>query len=124
MCWRGKRPQKESYPSFANQKFAAHAGPLVLFGHGVGQGDQHLVDAIRRHPDRPIAISLRGTNEEAEIIRNKLRFQKWFPHARFFAAETHPLGSPDPAAFTKNAKNISRLLWPAAELSARPAARA
>ncbi len=84
-----------SYLSFANQKFAAHAGPLVIFGHGLGQGDKHLVDAIKRQPDRPFAISIHGTNDEAEIIRNKLRFQKWFPHARFFAAETHPLGSPE-----------------------------
>ncbi len=71
--------------------------PLVVFGSELGEQDQHLVEALNRNPNRPIAVSVRrdgkGDNEIRAIkagIRAGLDAIPLF----FFDSATHPLGSP------------------------------
>ena len=70
--------------------------PLLVFGHALGEQDQHLIDAINTTSDRSVAISLvnegeQKLREERHRILGKLRTDKVF----FYAAESHPLGSTD-----------------------------
>jgi hypothetical protein len=70
--------------------------PLLVFGHSLGEQDQHLIEAINANPDRPVAISMRrksGEELRAEQARiyGKLRTTK----VHFYDAKTHPLGSPE-----------------------------
>lgn len=71
--------------------------PLVVFGSDLGEQDQHLVEALNRNPDRPIAVSIRREGKtENDIratkagIRAGLNSNPLF----FFDSTTHPLGVP------------------------------
>lgn len=69
--------------------------PLVVFGSELGEQDQHLVDALNRNPNRPIAVSIRRQGREANDIRATkaaLRSALSADPLLFFDAETHPLG--------------------------------
>lgn len=72
------------------------SGPLVVFGHSLGEQDRHLIDAINANPDRPVAISMvdgeKGLRERKAAIWGKLKQQVKDVH--FFDAATHPLGIP------------------------------
>jgi Domain of unknown function (DUF4917) len=62
--------RRSEYLSFAFSKFSEHRGPLVVFGHGLGNADLHLVNAMK-HWSRltvpQIAISMRP--DTAQNIR-------------------------------------------------------
>lgn len=77
------------------KRFEERAGPLVVFGHGLGEQDQHLVDAINWHPDRAVAVSIRpGKRRTARTRQAQVRAKLATPHLFFFDSETHPLGDP------------------------------
>lgn len=80
------------YLSFAYERFSAHRGPLVIFGHSLSDHDAHLREVMRRWGDRRIAISIPGSAEWEESMS---LYEAALPRADlvFFAAETHPLGS-------------------------------
>jgi hypothetical protein len=70
--------------------------PLVVFGSGLTEQDQHLVDALNRNPTRPIAVSIRKEGRGEKEIRDakkKIRAGLDAP-LFFFDSSTHPLGSP------------------------------
>jgi hypothetical protein len=71
--------------------------PLVVFGSELGEQDQHLVEALNRNPDRPIAVSIfkegKGKNE-IRAIKASLRSGLNADPLVFFDAATHPLGLP------------------------------
>jgi hypothetical protein len=74
--------------------------PLVVFGSELSEQDQHLVEALNRNPERPVAVSIRkrGKSEKdiraaKAIIRAGLDAHEVF----FFDSATHPLGLSDPA---------------------------
>lgn len=87
---------RSDYLSFAYQQFASHEGPLVVFGHSLGEADNHLTDAMKRWGGREIAISV-FPNEPEEIIAFKANLHRRLPRAEllFFDSTTHPLGSGD-----------------------------
>jgi hypothetical protein len=84
------------YLAFVYGQLQDAAGPLVVFGHSLGEQDRHLIDAVNANPERPVAISMRKKSqrqlrEQQSDIYGKLRTKE----VHFFDAETHPLGSPD-----------------------------
>lgn len=87
---------RSDYLTFAYTQLAHHDGPLCIFGHSLGDVDQHIVDAIRRAGIRDIACSLRHGPREA-VIASKANIIAKLPEANllFYDAATHPLGSPD-----------------------------
>lgn len=71
--------------------------PLVVFGSDLGEQDQHLVEALNRKPDRPVAVSIRkkGKSEkEIRTIKAGLRGSLDASPLVFFDSESHPLGLP------------------------------
>jgi hypothetical protein len=84
------------YLSFALATFRDISGPVVAFGHSLGEFDQHIVRSMRRWQDREIAVSvLPGTDEE--VVQKKAEIRAALPAAQlyFFNAFTHPLGLPE-----------------------------
>jgi hypothetical protein len=85
---------RSDYLSFVFARLAQDAGPLVIFGHSLGNSDRHLVDAIASHNSRPIAVALQAIGnirqEKASVIRS-------LPDSKiyFYDAATHPLGAAD-----------------------------
>lgn len=69
--------------------------PLVVFGSDLGEQDQHLVEALNRNPNRPIAVSVWSRGKDANDIRATkaaLRGALAADPLVFFDADTHPLG--------------------------------
>ncbi len=82
------------YLAHVYDQFKEQEGPLVVFGHSLGDQDRHLIDAINEHPDRPVAVSMvqRGKKELREqqsAIWGKLHTEE----VVFYDASTHPLGA-------------------------------
>jgi Domain of unknown function (DUF4917) len=83
------------YLTHCLKRFEHHEDPLVVFGHGLGEQDQHLVDAINGHPDRAVAVSVRpGTRKAVRAWQARFRAKLDTPHLYFFDSTTHPLGDP------------------------------
>ena len=87
--------RRSEYLSFAMQTLREEAEPLAIFGTSLGPSDAHVVSAINRHPQRPLAIAVRSGTAE-QIRTSKAHWHLAFPHqpVTFFTAETHPLGDP------------------------------
>lgn len=85
---------RSDYLSFAFSHFLHDRSPLVIFGHSLGESDQHIVNAIAAHKRRSVAISIRPCNN---IRRAKAAYIEKLPEAEihFFNAETHPIGAPE-----------------------------
>jgi len=86
--------RRSDYLSFAFERFSAHQGPLVIFGHALGTEDQHIVQAVRQLGDHaPIGVSILGGDPD-RIIERKLNLMQKLPRAdlHFFDAASHPLG--------------------------------
>ncbi len=82
------------YLAFALRKLREYRDPLVVFGHRMGEQDQHLIDAINEHPLRPLAIGLvdrgkRTNRRRQHEIRSRLEDSEVY----FYDAASHPLGS-------------------------------
>ena len=75
--------------------FSEMKDALVVFGQRLGSQDHHLIQAIRRAPDRHIAFGVHATTER-EVDRQREYVSDLFPEAtvRFFDTGTHPLGDP------------------------------
>ena len=90
---------QSDYLSFVYERFAAHKGNLVVFGHGLGESDDHLVNAMERWGspwDPPqVAISIRSHGGEQAVRQEKARLAQRLPNADlwFYDADTHPLGT-------------------------------
>ncbi len=82
---------RSDYLSFAYSQFQIHKKSLVIFGHSLGDSDQHLVNAIKAANITNIAISMMQPDEERMV-----RLRKNFPSSNlfFFNAQSHPLGNP------------------------------
>ena len=86
------------YLTFMHQCLENCADPLVIFGHSLNAGDQHIVDAISRM-DRPIAISICDDVDikkaKAKIVATLLESDNSnidIQNIQFFNSKTHPLG--------------------------------
>jgi hypothetical protein len=82
------------YLAHVYETFKTKTGPLLVFGHALGEQDRHLINAINANPDRPVAISMRKKSkkrlrEQQGDVWGKLDAEEVY----FFDAGTHPLGS-------------------------------
>ncbi|SKA31629.1 DUF4917 family protein [Consotaella salsifontis] len=85
---------RSDYLSFVFSCLVHDPGPLVIFGHGLGDSDKHIVEVIGAHQGRSIAVSLRpGGN----VRQKKAAIIEALPNAalHFYDASTHPLGAAD-----------------------------
>jgi hypothetical protein len=84
------------YLSFAFSRFSDHRGDLVVFGHSLGEADQHLINVMKSWSQKTIAIALRPGNQN-HIVENKVRLNELLKkHALvYFDSTTHPLGTSD-----------------------------
>ena len=87
--------RRSDYLSFGYERLKTVPGPLTIFGHSLGEQDQHLSHAvIEAEKERAIAVSICAFSDD-EAIERKLALKMKFPRAdlRFFDSESHPLGS-------------------------------
>lgn len=100
---------RSDYLSFAYSQFMNHEGPLVIFGHSLGETDLHLISALkniikRSRANLKIAISIYSQGKSSEKIwQQKANLHEKLcdglprnrkPELVFFDSQTHPLGSP------------------------------
>ena len=68
---------------------------LCIFGHSLGEQDQHLIDALRQAPLKTLCVSI-YPRSEAFIRFQKNHYTALFAdkklELRFFDSKTHPLG--------------------------------
>jgi len=88
--------QENDYLSFALTQLREATLPMVVFGHSLSPQDAHLIEALNRRPERPMAISIRvedGVDVLARQahVRHVLKARSLY----FFDAATHPLGLPE-----------------------------
>ncbi len=107
------------YLAFAYEQLQDTTGPLVVFGHALGDQDRHLIDAINANPERPVAISMRKKSkaklrEQQSAIYGKLRASP--DDIYFFNAATHPLGSSELTVESKRTRFLGRR-YPTADKS-------
>ena len=93
--------RESAYLTFAYEELSSFWARLVIFGNRLGEQDQHLVRAIAKCRERPIAISIRPGDEQ-RIKRDKAHYigtLSGVDDAKplFFDSTTHPCG--DPLAF-------------------------
>ena len=90
-----KSIRHSDYLSFCHEQLMSHKDSLCIFGHSLGEQDQHLIDALRQAPLKTLWISIYPRNEAF------IRFQKHHYAAlfadkkltlRFYNSKTHPLG--------------------------------
>jgi len=98
--------EQSSYLSFAHRHFAENVSDLVILGHSLGQGDEHLVKEIkkrrlptgaRRSVPRKIAIGIHtsGGSIGTQLARfRRLLTGKAAAEVYFFDAQSHPLAAP------------------------------
>lgn len=83
------------YLSDALDRLRRFKRPIVVFGSDLSEQDRHLVDALNRNPDRPVAVSIRREGRSGNEIRSAkagLRSRLNSSQLVFFDAATHPLG--------------------------------
>ena len=90
-----KSIRMSDYLSFCHEQLMAHKDSLCIFGHSLGEQDQHLIDALRLAPLKTLCISI-YPRSEAFIRFQKNHYTQLFAQnkvaLRFFNAKTHPLG--------------------------------
>ena len=87
--------------------------PLVVFGSRLGEGDQHLVEALNRNRDRPVAVSIHAEGrDESDIsaVKGALRGHLKSSRLLFFDAATHPLGLSELSRSSKKSGRRRRYL--------------
>lgn len=83
------------YLRFALNQLRQVNYPLVVFGSGLSEHDQHLVDAINEYPRRPVAISMLP-DYKPDLAKKQIDlYGRLASEPIFFDATTHPLGSED-----------------------------
>jgi hypothetical protein len=89
--------ERNAYLCHAYEALEDDDGSLLVFGHSLGKQDQHLIEAIRAQPDRPVAISMLPGKDQLDLEERQVRIRKrlGMPHVYFYDASSHPLGDPD-----------------------------
>jgi hypothetical protein len=88
--------ERSEYLAHAYEQLSGRRASAVVFGHSLGEMDEHLVSAIRGWGLATIAVSVwPGMGPEA-IIELKVSLRRRLPDARllYFDSTTHPLGNP------------------------------
>jgi hypothetical protein len=91
-----KAINRSDYLTFALDKLKKYKNPLVVFGHSLGESDDHLASAIQQWGEIPIAFSMRP-DSIITIRRKKAYLRSRFPEAElyFFDSTSHPIGAPN-----------------------------
>src|ERR1035441_2961920 len=84
-----------TYLAHALETLSSIELPLVVFGSSLGAQDDHLLDALNEHTERPIAVSLRPDKRRPLAARQADIYARLeTDELQFFDATTHPLGDP------------------------------
>ena len=90
-----KSIRQSDYLSFCHEQLMTHKDALCIFGHSLGEQDQHLIDALRQAPLKTLCIAI-YPRSEAFIRFQKNHYSALFADKklalRFFNSKTHPLG--------------------------------
>ncbi|UZE07647.1 DUF4917 family protein [Pseudomonas corrugata] len=92
-----KTIRSSDYLSFCYDQLLHRGDNLCLFGHALGEQDQHIIRALHQAKPRLMAISI-YPRSQAFIQHQKRHYAKLFQgldiELRFFDAKSHPLGDP------------------------------
>ena len=81
--------------SFCLERLREDDRDLAVFGQALGPSDQHLVDAIKQHPDREVAYAVYPTTQlGVNAVRAAIEELLDRDDIAFFDSTTHPLGVP------------------------------
>lgn len=85
------------YLSHALHRLRGLPLPVLVFGSGLSEQDEHLVEALNEHPERPVAVSMlpEGSQKDRAREQGDLWGRLTTERLYFFDATTHPLGAPD-----------------------------
>ena len=93
---------RSNYLTFVYSLFLDNKDPLVVFGHGLGDSDKHIVSALAKHDKRALAVSIHDSEDIKQQKERILRLlasenPRFHDHTKvhFFNSKTHPLGSVD-----------------------------
>jgi hypothetical protein len=91
--------ESNDYLSHALDRLRQVEVPMVVFGSSLSNQDDHLVDALNEHPDRPVAVSmLPGPRRSLAAAQAEIYGRLEVETLVFFDATTHPLGAADLSA--------------------------
>ena len=89
--------RSSDYLSFCYDQLLRHDEGLCIFGHALGEQDNHIIQALRQAQPKVVAISI-YPRSKAFIQHQKRHYAKVFEGTgsalRFFDSKTHALGSP------------------------------
>ncbi|MGE8065655.1 DUF4917 family protein [Pseudomonas sp. NPDC089569] len=92
-----KTIRSSDYLSFCYDQLLSHGDGLCIFGHALGEQDNHIVHALRQAKPKVVAISI-YPRSKAFIQHQKRYYAKVFEDTgcqlRFFDSKTHALGNP------------------------------
>lgn len=84
------------YLTFAYSNLVGLKGPLCVFGHSLGELDQHIISAISKSEISTVAVSVKAVSElNAKEFKAHVTKVLSSKKLRFFDAKTHPLGADD-----------------------------
>lgn len=90
-----KTIRSSDYLSFCYEQLLGHAEGLCVFGHALGEQDNHIAQALRQAKPKVLAISI-NPRSKAFIQHQKRHYAKVFEgtgcELRFFDSKTHALG--------------------------------
>lgn len=90
-----KSIRQSDYLSFCHEQLMNHKEALCIFGHRLGEQDQHLVHALHQAPLKTLCISI-YPRSEAFIRFQKNHYTSLFAEKkltlRFYNSKSHPLG--------------------------------
>jgi hypothetical protein len=69
------------YLAFVYGQLRDAAGPLVVFGHSLGEQACHLIDAANANPERPFAISM-GKKTQRQLREQQSDYLRQAAHGR------------------------------------------
>lgn len=81
---------RSDYLRYAFDDFVARGGPLVVFGHSLGDSDRHIVEGIAGWSPTTIAVGLRSP-ESLRQMEGRLEALLPVHQLLFFRAASHPL---------------------------------
>lgn len=84
---------RSDYPSFAYSTLMQHDGPMVIFGQGLGDSDQHIVNALNKAGLKELVVGIYPGSDQ-QIKDAKAHYKKCFTNSTltFFDMTTHPMG--------------------------------
>jgi hypothetical protein len=96
--WRQKLAaiERSEYLAYAYEELSRRRDSAVVFGHSLGEMDEHLVSAMRGWGPATLAVSVWPGMGPEKIIELKVSLRQRLPDATllYFDSTTHPLGAP------------------------------